>query len=136
MSKPVTPQEMFDLWQKMVNPGAYPLQSLMFAIPDAKEIEKKIKELEIVEHWLKANVNMVQLTIKSLQFQRAMVKGGEAAAEALKNPGAADSVEDIPGATWPWNFMAPQSPAEKTTGKASAETQSTQRSQRKRKKPE
>ena len=22
MPKPVTPQEMFDLWQKMVNPGA------------------------------------------------------------------------------------------------------------------
>jgi len=25
MSKPVTPQDMFDMWQKMVNPGAYPL---------------------------------------------------------------------------------------------------------------
>ena len=79
MTKPVTPQEMFDLWQKMVNPGAYPLQSLMFPVLDPKEIEKKIGELEVVEHWLKANVNMVQLTIKSLQYQRAMVKGGEKA---------------------------------------------------------
>jgi hypothetical protein len=35
MSKPVTPQEMFDLWQKMVNPGAYPLQSLMFPVLDS-----------------------------------------------------------------------------------------------------
>ena len=50
MSKPVTPQEMFDLWQKMVNPGAYPLQSLMFPVLDPKELEKKISELEVVEH--------------------------------------------------------------------------------------
>ena len=64
MSKAVTPQEMFDLWQKMVNPGAYPLQSLMFPVLDPKELERKIAELEVVEHWLKANVNMVALTIK------------------------------------------------------------------------
>ena len=111
MTKPVTPQEMFDLWQKMVNPGAYPLQSLMFPVLDPEELDRKIRELEIVEHWLKANVNMVQLTVKSLQFQRAMVKGGEAAAEALK--GSAGAGEDIPGAAaWPWSFMgAPDAPS-------------------------
>ena len=42
MTKPVTPQDMFDMWQKMVNPGAYPLQSLMFPVLDPKELEKKI----------------------------------------------------------------------------------------------
>ena len=132
MPKPVTPQEMFDLWQKMVNPGAYPLQSLMFPVLDPKELEKKIGELEIVEHWLKANVNMVQLTIKSLQFQRAMVKGGEAAADVLKKPGAEAAAPEMPNAgAWPWSFM-PQ--PQKTTGKASTEAQSTQRTPRKKKK--
>jgi hypothetical protein len=78
MTKPVTPQDMFELWQRLVNPtGAYPLQSLMFPVLDPKELEKKIAELQVVEHWLKANVNMVQMTMKSLQFQLAMVKGGE-----------------------------------------------------------
>ena len=112
MSKPVTPQEMFDLWQKMVNPGAYPLQSLMFPVLDAKELEKKIAELEVVEHWLKANVNMVQLTIKSLQFQRDMIKGGE---KVMKD---AEESGDIPNpAMWAWNMMAeaakamPQAPS-------------------------
>ena len=101
MSKPVTPQEMFDLWQKMVNPGAYPLQSLMFPVLDSKELERKIAELEVVEHWLKANVNMVALTIKSLQFQRDMVKGGE---KVLKD---AEDSGDIPNpAMWAWNMMA------------------------------
>ena len=97
---------MFDLWQKMVNPGAYPLQSLMFAIPDAKEIEKKIKELEIVEHWLKANVNMVQLTTKALQYQLAMVKGGEKASEILSGREKEPEPEVPNPAMWAWNLMA------------------------------
>ena len=105
MSKPVTPQDMFDLWQKMVNPGAYPLQSLMFPVLDAKELDKKISELEVVEHWLKANVNMVALTIKSLQFQRDMIKGGEKAMKSLKD--AEDEPGEIPNpAMWAWNMMA------------------------------
>src|SRR5512134_1614964 len=112
MSNPVTPQEMFDLWQKMVNPGAYPLQSLMFPVLDPKELERKIAELEVVEHWLKANVNMVALTIKSLQFQRDMIKGGE---KVMKD---AEASGEIPNpAMWAWNMMAdaaksmPQAPA-------------------------
>lgn len=95
---------MFDLWQKMVNPGAYPLQSLMFPVLDAKELEKKISELEVVEHWLKANVNMVALTIKSLQFQRDMIKGGE---KVMKAAQEGDAPAEIPNpAMWAWNMMA------------------------------
>lgn len=111
MAKPVTPQDMFDLWQKMVNPGAYPLQSLMFPVLDAKELEKKIAELETVEHWLKANLNMLQLSIKSLEYQRQMVKGGErirAAMEEGRAPEAsAPAGDEIPNpAMWAWNMMA------------------------------
>jgi hypothetical protein len=122
MSKPVTPQDMFDMWQKMVNPGAYPLQSLMFPVLDPKELEKKIHDLEVVEHWLKANLNMLQLTIKSLQYQRAMLRGGEkfqaemassndankraaALAEAPEVPEAPETSSDNP-AMWAWNMMA------------------------------
>ncbi|HYC37637.1 MAG TPA: PhaM family polyhydroxyalkanoate granule multifunctional regulatory protein [Usitatibacter sp.] len=104
MSKPVSPQEMFDLWQKMVNPGAYPLQSLMFPVMDPKELGKKIAELEVVEHWLRANVNMVQLSIKSLQFQRDMLEGGDKARAAM--PGAAAAGDAPNPAMWAWNMMA------------------------------
>ena len=103
MTKPVTPQDMFDLWQKMVNPSAYPLQSLMFPVLDPEELEKKIRELETVEHWLKANLNMLQLTIKSLEYQRSLLKGGEKAREA----GEAAANAEIPNpAMWAWNMMA------------------------------
>ena len=103
MAKPVTPQEMFDLWQKMVNPGGYPLQSLMFPVLDPKEIEKKIAELETVEHWLKANLNMLQLSIKSLEYQKAMLKGGEQVKAAMEK-GEASNAENP--AMWAWNMMA------------------------------
>jgi len=125
MTKPVTPQDMFELWQRMVNPGAYPLQSLMFPVLDAKELENKINELQVVEHWLKANVNMVQMTVKSLQFQLAMLKGGEKglatyAAATKAATGAPAEGQDpaakvnAPGldsaaanpALWMWNLMA------------------------------
>ena len=108
MAKPVTPQDMFDLWQKMVNPGAYPLQSLMFPVLDAKELEKKIAELETVEHWLKANLNMLQLSIKSLEYQRQMIKGGERIKAAMdEGRPAEEEGGEVPNpALWAWNMMA------------------------------
>ena len=107
MTKSVTPQEMFDLWQKMVNPGGYPLQSLMFPVLDPKEIEKKISELETVEHWLKANLNMLQLSIKSLEYQNTMLTGGErvkAGMESAMNQGEGGEMPNP--ALWAWNMMA------------------------------
>jgi hypothetical protein len=107
MTKPVTPHDMFDLWQKMVNPGAYPLQSLMFPVLDAKELEKKIGELQVVEHWLKANLNMLSLSIKSLEYQRQMVQGGERIKAAMEKGEPAAEGEEIPNpAMWAWNMMA------------------------------
>jgi hypothetical protein len=112
MTKPVTPQDVFDMWQKMVNPGAYPLQSLMFPVLDPKELEKKIAELEVVEHWLNANLNMLKLTIQSLQYQLAILKGTEkaqqvvAGKEGAKKHGAPGG-EELPNpAAWAWNMMA------------------------------
>ena len=107
-TKPVTPQEMFDLWQKMVNPGAYPLQSLMFPVLDPKELEKKISELEVVEHWLRANLNMLQLTIKNLEYQRALLKGGEKARASMSPPPGMEAPQgEAPNpAMWAWNMMA------------------------------
>ena len=127
MTKPVTGQELFDLWQKMVNPGAFPLQSLMFPVLDAKEIEKKIAELETVEHWLKANLNMLQLTMKSLEFQRDMLKGGEKARAAMGERGGASAAGEMPNpALWAWNMM-------NEAGRAAAPTTATPARSRKRK---
>jgi hypothetical protein len=109
MTKPVTTQELFDMWQKMVNPSAYPLQTFMFPALDPKEVEKKIAELEIVEHWLKANVGMLQLSKQSLQYQLAMLKGGEKFQQEMASGGkgakAAAAQPENP-AMWAWKLMA------------------------------
>jgi hypothetical protein len=105
MTKPVTPQEMFDMWQKMVNPGGYPVQSLMFPILDKKEIDRKIAELETVEHWLVANINMLKMSIKSLQYQKAMLEGGEKVQKAMQEGGDEGGEIQNP-ALWAWNMMA------------------------------
>ena len=91
MSKPVSPQDYFELMQKMANPAGYPFQSLMFPVLDAKEIDKKISELENVEHWLNANLGLLQLSIKTLQYQKALLtpsndKNAKAAADSLNAP--------------------------------------------------
>jgi len=131
MTKPVTPQEMFDLWQKMVNPGAFPLQSLMFPVLDPKEIDKKISELEVVEHWLKANLNMLQLSIKSLEFQKGIAKGGEKARAALET-GEGGEVPNP--AMWAWNMMAQAGmDAMESAGKAAKEAVPRQPAAKKRK---
>jgi hypothetical protein len=134
MSKPVTAQDMFDLWQKMVNPSAYPLQSLMFPMMDPAEIEKKLHELEVVEHWLKANVNMVQLTQKTLQYQLAMLKGAEKAQDVLsgKDPGEAAEADMPNPAMWAWNMMAEA--AKGGTSSYAAEDPPTQPAKKKRRK--
>jgi hypothetical protein len=95
---------MFDLWQKMVNPSAYPLQSLMFPVLDPDELEKKIAEMQAVEHWLKANLSMLQLTIKSLEYQRSLLQGGEKMRAAMEGQG--ENAQAPNPAMWAWNMMS------------------------------
>jgi hypothetical protein len=134
MTKPVTPQDVFDMWQKMVNPGAYPLQSLMFPVLDAKEIQKKIAELETVEHWLNANVSMLQLTIKSLQYQLAMIKGGAKAQEVLAGHDKPAEGEAPNPAAWAWKVMAEASRGGAAAMKAASEHAKKAKPAQKRKK--
>jgi hypothetical protein len=112
MSKMATPQEMFDLWQKMFAPGAAQMQSMMF--PDLKDVEKKIGDLEAVEAWLKANLGLLQMSIKALEYQRAMLKGGEAAKTSYSGPQQAPPSAQYPS-MWTWDMLTrtPDGPAPK-----------------------
>jgi hypothetical protein len=41
---------------------------------DVREVEKKISELKAVETWLTMNVGFVQMTVKTLEMQRAALE--------------------------------------------------------------
>jgi hypothetical protein len=104
-------QELFELFQRMLNPMAAPFQHLLSPSLSVEDIDKKISNLQTIETWLKANLSMLELSIKSLQYQRALLvppSGSEAAKTAAANP-------FLDPKLWPWN------PANFDLGKSSEE---------------
>ena len=74
MAESGLPKDLFEWMQKMWNPMAFPIPGMMTPTVDVKEIEKKIGELKSVENWLTMNVGFVQMTIKTLEMQKAALE--------------------------------------------------------------
>ena len=94
-SMPLTPQEAMEFMQRMWNPfgvpipgfgvpGAeaaggvaampFPNPAMMFAALDPNEVERKIGELRIIENWLRMSLDMMQMSIKTLELQKASLE--------------------------------------------------------------
>ena len=98
---PFSPQDAMEFMQKMWNPlgvtmpgfgmpgmpgmggmaapampGAmpFPNPAAMFAALDPVEIERKIGELKIIENWLTMSVSMIQMSIKTMELQKASIE--------------------------------------------------------------
>lgn len=71
MSESGLPKDMFEWMQKMWNPMSFPVPGMLAPTADPEEIEKKIRELKTVETWLTMNVGFVQMSIKTLEMQKA-----------------------------------------------------------------
>jgi hypothetical protein len=91
-SLPFSPQDAMEFMQRMWNPlgvsmpgfgmpgvagagmpGAtpFPNPAAMFPALDPAEIDRKIAELHIIENWLTMSVSMMQMSIKTLELQKA-----------------------------------------------------------------
>ena len=94
---PFTPQQALEFMQKMWNPlgmavpGAavapgvppaapFPNPMAMFATLDPAEIERKIGELRVIESWLTMSLNFMQMSIKTLEWQKASLEALRAGA--------------------------------------------------------
>jgi hypothetical protein len=118
----------FELFQNIASPfmagsGANPASNaaaMMMATMDPKEIERKTRELETVLMWLKAQVGVVEMSIKTLEYQKtflaqmaAMPAGGSA--EKVDAPDMAELAKTAAAmnpALWAWNLMQqPVAPA-------------------------
>jgi len=90
MAQEDAPKDWFEFMQKMWNPMSYPLPGMITPTVNVEEIEKKIGELKSVESWLTMNTGFVQMTIKTLEMQKAAIESlraaGEAAARAANSP--------------------------------------------------
>ena len=94
---PFTPQDALEFMQRMWNPlgiaipgfaapaGAapstpaqpgmpFPMPAAMFAALDPGEIDRKIAELRIIENWLTMSVSMMQMSIKTMELQKASLE--------------------------------------------------------------
>jgi len=47
---------------------------MMFAALDPAEVQRKIDELRIVENWLAMSLSMMQMSIKTLELQKASLE--------------------------------------------------------------
>ena len=49
----------------------FPNPAMMFAALDPSEVERKIGELRVIENWLAMSLSMMQMSIKTLELQKA-----------------------------------------------------------------
>ncbi len=91
---PFSPQQALEFMQRMWNPlglpmpgfgvpGAaapaapplpFPNPALLFAALDPAEVQRKIDELKIVENWLTMSLSMLQMSVKTLELQKASLE--------------------------------------------------------------
>lgn len=71
MAEDPSSKDWFDAFQKMWNPASFPLPGMFQPTMDAGEVEKKIAELKAVENWLRMNLGFLDMTIKTLEMQKA-----------------------------------------------------------------
>jgi len=74
MAEQGIPKDLFEWMQKMWNPMSFPIPGMLTPTASIEEIEKKIGELKTVETWLTMNIGFVQMTIKTLEMQKAALE--------------------------------------------------------------
>jgi hypothetical protein len=86
MSESGMPKDFFELMQKMWNPMSIPLPGMMTPSANSDDVAKKIAEMKTVETWLTMNIGFVQMTIKTLEMQKAALDSLAAATKAATPP--------------------------------------------------
>ena len=82
MAEHGNPQDFFDFMQKMWNPMGFPFPGMVAPTMNVEDLNKKIAELKAVETWLTMNTGFVQMTIKTLEIQKAGLESLQAAGRA------------------------------------------------------
>ncbi len=82
MAEQEVPKDFFEFMQKMWNPMGFPIPGMIAPTMNIEDLDKKIAELKAVETWLTMNTGFVQMTIKTLEMQRAGLESLQAAGKA------------------------------------------------------
>ena len=87
MSTPDLPKDFMAFMQKMWNPMSYPVPGMFMPTANIEDIDKKIAELKGVETWLTMNIGFVQMTVKTLEMQKAALASFTAGTQNNKDNG-------------------------------------------------
>jgi hypothetical protein len=74
MSDDFSSKELWESLQKMWNPMSFPVPGMFTPMMTVEEVEKKIAELQSVENWLKVNLGLLQMSIKTLEMQKSALQ--------------------------------------------------------------
>jgi hypothetical protein len=87
MAEDIWSKDMLEFMQKMWNPLGFPLPGMVAPTVNVEEIERKLGELRSVENWLKMNLGLLQMTIKTLEMQKSALETLSAAGGAKPDEG-------------------------------------------------
>ena len=83
-----TPTEPAPMPGMMPGMFAFPNPAAMFAALDPVQVERKVAELRVIENWLAMSLNLTQMSIRTLELQRASLEALQAgSAPAAKGEG-------------------------------------------------
>ena len=86
MTTPELPKDFMEFMQKMWNPMSFPVPGMFMPTANVEDIDKKIAELKGVENWLTMNIGFIQMTVKTLEMQKAALASfASHAADAQKD---------------------------------------------------
>jgi len=83
--EPELPKDWFEFMQKMWNPMSFPMPGMAMPTVNVEEVERKIAELKAVETWLTMQVGLLQMTVKTLEMQKAALESLAAGAKPKKS---------------------------------------------------
>jgi hypothetical protein len=83
-------EQLMEMFQKLWNPMAFSLPSMFQPTLDPAEVEKRIADLQVVKNWLEMNLNLLQMSIKTLEMQKSALDTLHDTARAASRSGHAD----------------------------------------------
>jgi len=99
---------MRQMWGKM----GFGLPGMVTPTLDTDELERRIKDLQAVEGWLKMNLGMLQMTIQGLEVQRSTLMAMQAMQQAGADAETGNPFANAALWTWPFTTARTDAPAE------------------------
>lgn len=93
MNQPPQFPDPFEIMKKLWGQVGLPMAGMVPPLLDAQDVEKRIGDLKSVEAWLSMNLNVLRMTIQSLEVQKATLD----AFKALQASASAPSAPSGPG---------------------------------------